>query len=262
MLHALKFNRLLIFSLVRREVIGRYRGSVMGILWSFLHPMLMLAVYTFVFSVVFKARWPGGSESKSEFALVLFAGLIFFNLFSETIQRSPGLIVSHTNYVKKVIFPLEILPVVALGSALFHFAVSLGVWLLFYGFLFGLPPLTVLFLPLLLLPFTLLIVGCSWFLAALGVYLRDIAQVMGIFVTILLFLSPIFYAVSSLPEKFVFFLQFNPLTFYIEQARDIMIWGKSLDFLRWGFHTVMAMVIALLGFACFQKMRRGFADVL
>src|SRR5471030_1326940 len=148
-------NRSLIKALVQREVVGRYRGSFMGILWSFFNPVFMLIVYTFVFSVVFKARWSGGSDSKSEFALVLFAGLLLFNLFSECVNRAPGLILSNPNYVKKIVFPLEILPIVSLGAALFHSAISLLVWLLFYVVLFGIPPVTALSLPLIIFPLTL-----------------------------------------------------------------------------------------------------------
>ena len=163
-------NRSLIKALVQREVVGRYRGSFMGILWSFFNPVFMLAVYTFVFSVVFKARWNTNSDSKAEFALVLFAGLIMFNLFSECINRAPSLILSNVNYVKKVVFPLEILPWVALGSAMFHALISLGVWLIAYVFCFGLPPITILLLPLVVLPLLLFIMGLTWGLASFGVY--------------------------------------------------------------------------------------------
>ena len=140
-------NRQLINASAKREVLGRYRGSALGLLWSFFNPLFMLSVYTFVFSEVFKSRWSGGSDSKTEFALVLFAGLIMFNLFAECINRAPGLILSNVNYVKKVVFPLEILPWVALLSAMFHGLISLGVWLLAYLVFFGLPHATVLYLP-------------------------------------------------------------------------------------------------------------------
>jgi len=209
--------------LIKREVIGRYRGSVMGLFWSFFNPVLMLVVYTFVFSVVFKARWAGGTDSRSEFALVLFAGLMVYNLFSECINRSPGLVLGNMNYVKKVVFPLEILPVVAIGSATFHLLISLFVWLIFYLLLFGIPQISVLLLPIVLMPFFLLILGFSWFLASLGVYLRDVSQIVGVLTTALMFLSPIFYPMTALPEEYHIFLQFNPLTFIIEQARDVMI---------------------------------------
>lgn len=261
-LRSVTANRRLIYSLAKREVVGRYRGSVMGLLWSFFNPVLMLAVYTFVFSVVFRARWAGGSDSKTEFALILFAGLLVFNLFSECVNRAPGLILSNSNYVKKVIFPLEILPLVALGSAAFHFAISFIVWLLFYLVFFGWPPVTVLWLPLILLPLILMTVGLSWLLASLGVYLRDVGQIIGVVTTILMFVSPIFYPIAALPEKYRPFMHLSPLTFVVEQARDVMIWGRSIDWPLWGLSMILSSIIAWLGFAWFQKTRKGFADVI
>lgn len=255
-------NRSLVKASVKREVLGRYRGSVMGILWSFFNPLFMLIVYTFVFSVVFKARWNAGSESKTEFALVLFAGLIVFNLFAECINRAPSLIVGNQNYVKKVVFPLEILPWVGFGAALFHGAVSLGVWLIAYLIFFGLPPTTILYLPLILLPFGLFIMGLSWALASLGVYLRDVGQFIGLLTTVLMFLSPIFYPASALPESYRTFLYMNPLTPVIEQTRDVLFWGKAPDFAMLGIYLIATSIIAWLGFAWFQKTRKGFADVL
>ena len=255
-------NRSLIKALAQREVVGRYRGSVMGILWSFFNPVFMLLVYTFVFSVIFKARWSGGSDSKTEFALILFAGLIVFNLFAECFNRAPGLILANVNYVKKVVFPLEILPWVALGSALFHALISLGVWLIAYLILFGVPHLTVLLLPLVILPFLLLIMGLTWALASLGVYLRDVSQFIGILTTVLMFLSPIFYPASALPEAYRHLLLLNPLTPVIEQARDVLFWGKVPDMTILSIYLLMTAFIAWLGFAWFQKTRKGFADVL
>jgi len=255
-------NRSLIKALTQREVIGRYRGSVMGILWSFLNPVFMLLVFTFVFSVVFKARWSGGSDSKTEFALILFAGLIVFNLFAECFNRAPGLILANVSYVKKVVFPLEILPWVALGSALFHALISLGVWLIAYLILFGVPHITVLLLPLVILPLLLLIMGLTWGLASLGVYLRDVSQFIGIVTTVLMFLSPIFYPASALPEKYRHLLLLNPLTPAIEQARDVLFWGKVPDISMLSIYLLAATLIAWLGFAWFQKTRKGFADVL
>lgn len=256
-------NRSLVKVMVQREVIGRYRGSLMGILWSFFYPVLMLAVYTFVFSVVFKARWNAdGSDSRAEFALVLFAGLIMFNLFSECINRAPALILSNVNYVKKVIFPLEILPWVALGSALFHTLISLGVWLIAYLILFGVPHVTVLLLPLVILPLLVVIMGLTWLLASLGVYLRDVSQIIGVITTMLMFLSPIFYPASALPENYRTLLLLNPLTSVIEQTRDVLFWGKMPDINFMSTYLLCAGVLAWIGFAWFQKTRRGFADVL
>lgn len=249
-------------ALARREVSGRYRGSLLGIFWSFFHPLFMLSVYTFVFSVVFKARWGEGEGTTVEFALVLFAGLIVFNLFAECFVRAPGLILANVNYVKKVIFPLEILPWVALGAAFFHALVSLGVWLGAYILIYGWPHPTLLFLPLVLAPLGLIILGASWALASLGVYLRDTAQIAGLVTTVLMFLSPIFYPVTALPEGYRRLLLLNPLMPAIEMTRDVLYWGEAphLGLLTayWG----AAMVLAWAGFAWFQKTRKGFADVL
>jgi len=255
-------NRELIKASAKREVLGRYRGSVMGILWSFFNPLLMLLVFTFVFSVVFQARWGGGSGSKTEFAVVLFAGLMMFNLFAECINRAPGLILSNVNYVKKVVFPLEIIPAVTLLSAVFHLLISLGVWFLAYAIFFGAPHATVLLLPFVVIPFVMFIMGLSWALASLGVYLRDVTQIIGVITTTLMFLSPIFYPVSAVPEAYQYLLYLNPLTPVIEMTRDILYWGRTPDLQLIGIYWLATFIIAWLGFAWFQKTRKGFADVL
>lgn len=255
-------NRELIQAAVKREVLGRYRGSVLGLMWSFLNPLFMLAVYTFVFSEVFKARWGAGSESKIEFALVLFAGLIVFNLFAECINRAPSLILTNPNYVKKVVFPLEILPFVGQLSALYHALISLGVWLLAYAALLGPPHVTALYLPLIFVPFLLFILGLGWALASLGVYLRDVSQFIGILTTALMFLSPIFYPATALPEDYREWLYLNPLTAVIEQTRAVLYWGKAPDFDLLGIYWLATSLMAWFGFAWFQKSRKGFADVL
>jgi len=255
-------NRELITASAKREVLGRYRGSMMGLLWSFFNPLFMLAVYTFVFSVVFKARWNMESDSKTEFALVLFAGLIVFNLFGESIIRAPAMVLNNPNYVKKVVFPLEILPVVTLLSALFHGLISLGVWLLAYLLFFGLPHATVLYLPLVILPLLLFVMGLSWGLASLGVFLRDVSQFITTVITVLMFMTPIFYPVTALPEEFRQWLYLNPITPVIEQARDVLYWGKHPDFSLLGIYTLASAMVAWLGFSWFQKTRKGFADVL
>jgi len=255
-------NRGLIATLVKREVVGRYRGSMLGILWSLFNPILMLAVYTFVFSFVFKSRWIGGTGSKTEFALVLFAGLLVFNLFAECVNRSPALVLGNVNYVKKVVFPLEILPVVTLGSAMFHMLVSLGVWVIFYVVTMGLPQPTLLLLPLVIFPFALLTLGLCWFLASLGVFLRDVAQIVGVLTTVLMFMSPIFYQVDALPPAIRPAMLASPLTLTVEQIRDVMIWGRPLDPGAWAAFTLIAALVAWLGFSFFQKTRKGFADVI
>jgi lipopolysaccharide transport system permease protein len=255
-------NRHLILSMTKREVIGRYKGSMIGILWSFITPVFMLLVYTFVFSVVFQARWSAGSESKTEFALVLFAGLIVYNLFSECINKSHDLILRNVNYVKKVVFPLEILPWVNLGAALFHGVISIFVWVVAYLFLFGLPHYTILLLPFVFLPLIFLIMGFSWALASTGVYIRDVSQFIGILTTTLMFLSPIFYPITALPENYRVYLYLNPLTPIIEEVRNVLFWGQLPDFMTLGIYLAGSTIIAWLGFAWFQKTRKGFADVL
>ena len=255
-------NRSLTAAFVKREVLSRYRGSVVGILWSFFNPVLMLIVYTFVFSVVFQARWGGGSGSRTEFALVLFSGLIMFTLFAESINRAPGLVLSNVNYVKKVIFPLEVLPVVGILSSTFHMLISLGVWLLAYCIFFGMPHATLLLWPLIIVPFMMFILGLSWMLASLGVYLRDVSQVIGVLTSSLMFLSPIFYPVSALPESYQHLLYLNPLTPVIEMTRDVLFWGRIPDLKMLFTYWFATSVIAVLGFAWFQKTRKGFADVL
>jgi lipopolysaccharide transport system permease protein len=252
----------LIKQLAVREVIGRYRGSLIGLLWSFLHPLLMLAVYTFVFGVVFQARWGGEVESKADFAVVLFAGLIVHALLAECVNRAPHLVLSNTSYVKKVVFPLDILPWVIFASALFHAAVSFVVLLLVQLALTGNIPITVFWLPVVLAPFALVILGLSWFLAAFAVYVRDVAQIVGILTTVLLFLSPIFYPISALPPAVQPLIYLNPLTFIIDQVRAVALWGGTPDWAGLGLYSLVGLAVAVFGYFWFQKTRPGFADVL
>lgn len=256
-------NRQLIWQMSKREVLGRYRGSMMGVAWSFFNPIFMLAVYTFVFSFVFKSRWDVDvSVDQGGFAVILFAGMIVHGLFAECVNRAPSLLLNNINYVKKVVFPLEILPWTILVSALFHTAISVLVLLIAELLLMHSLPWTVIFLPLVWLPFVVAIMGVSWFLASLGVYLRDVAQITGLVTTVLLFMSPVFYPLSKLPEKFQALLLLNPLTFMIEQTREVLVWGNLPN---WGgllIYSICAGLVAWLGFLWFQKTRGGFADVL
>jgi lipopolysaccharide transport system permease protein len=257
-------NRQLIVQMTKREVVVRYKGSAMGMAWSFFNPVFMLVVYTFVFSEIFKSRWSGvgGDDSKAQFSVVLFVGMIVLSLFSEVLNRAPGLILANVNYVKKVVFPIEILPVIAMGAALFHTLISLGVllaaFLLFNGYLHW----TAVFTPLVLLPLVILTIGLAWMLASLGVFLRDVGQTIVIITTVLMFLSPVFYPVTAVPERFRPFIMANPLTFIIEQAREVLIWGHLPNWLGLGAYTLAAVAIAWAGYAWFQKTRKGFADVL
>ena len=256
-------NRQLIAQMTRREVMGRYKGSVMGLAWSFFNPVFMLVVYTFVFSVIFKSRWGvGGEDSKTQFAVVLFVGMIVHGLFAEVLNRAPGLILSNVNYVKKVVFPLEILPVIAMGATLFHSLISLSVLLIAFVMFNGYLHWTAMFTPLVLLPLVILTLGLAWMLASLGVFLRDVGQTIGIITTVLMFLSPVFYPMTAVPERFRPFIMANPLTFIIEQAREVLIWGRLPNWTGLGGYTLVATAIAWGGYAWFQKTRKGFADVL
>lgn len=234
----------------------------MGLAWSFFNPLIMLTVYTFVFSVVFKARWSVAGEDKINFAIVLFVGLIAYGLFAECINRAPSLILSNSNYVKKVVFPLEILPSVTLGSALFHASVSLIVLLIAQLLVNQRLPWTVIFFPIVLLPLLFSAMGFAWLLSALGVYVRDMGQVTTILTTVLMFMSPLFYPLSALPKEYQFWLQLNPLTLIIEQSRGVLIFGKTPDWILWGLALAASLIVCAGGFWWFQKTRKGFADVL
>lgn len=257
-------NRQLIIQMTKREVIGRYKGSIMGLTWSFLSPVLMLAVYTFVFSEIFKSRWIdiSGGNNKMQFALVLFVGMIMLGLFSEVLNRAPGLILSNVNYVKKVVFPLEILPVIAICAEIFHCIISLIVLLVAFVILNGYLHWTVIFIPFVLLPLGILTLGIALMLASFGVFLRDVEQTITIITRILMFLSPVFYPLTAVPESFRPIIMANPLTFIIEQARAVLIWGELPNWLGLSIYTIAATLVAWAGYAWFQKTRKGFADVL
>jgi lipopolysaccharide transport system permease protein len=249
--------------LTEREVLGRYRGSLLGMAWGFLNPLAMLAVYTFVFSQVFKARW-GNLEDSGPigFAVNLFAGLIVFNFFAECANRAPGMVLANPNYVKKVIFPLEILAGVIVGGAFFNALTSLIVLAIFELVGFRHIPLTALWLPLVWLP---LLTGClalTWLLGALGVFLRDVGQIVAVMVSMLMYLSPIFFPLSALPARWQPILVMNPLAPVIEQTRRVLVDGSqpSLSYLIMA--TILTTIICEASFRSFQKAKRAFADVL
>ena len=256
-------NRSLVWQMAKRDVVGRYRGSLMGAAWSFFNPVLMLLVYTFVFSVVFKARWGVGTdESRASFAVVLFVGLIVHGLFSEVANRAPGLILGNVSYVKRVVFPLEVLPWIPMASALFHAAVSLLVLLLAQLILTHQIHWTLVLFPLVLAPLVLATMGIAWILAAIGVFVRDIGQTIGLVTTAMLFLSPVFYPASALPEQYRLLLNLNPLTFVIEEGRKVLLFGQLPDWGGWVLYLGVSVIIAWGGFWWFQKTRKGFADVV
>ena len=255
-------NRYLIGQMIKREVLERYKGSIFGLIWSFMHPLLMLLVYMFVFGIVFKMRWGIEQESDVQFAIVLFAGLIVHALFSECLTRAPSLILSNAHFVKKVVFPLEVLTIVSMGTALFHMIVSLGILLVFFFVANFLINWTIVFLPVILLPLVLMALGVSWFISSLSVFMRDVTQVVGILSTVLLFLSPIFYPLSAVPEVLRTYLYLNPLTVIIEQVRKVVIWGTLPDWGPLAVHFVVSLTVMWIGYWWFNRTRKAFADVI
>lgn len=255
-------HRELMLQLVIREIAGRYQGSYLGLLWPFLHPLVMLAVYTFFFSVVLKAQWSPAAGGTAEFALSVFAGLLVFNLFTEMIARAPGLVVGNANYVKKVVFPLEILPWASLFGLVFHFLVGAGLLVLANAVLAGPAGVAVLAAPLVLAPYGLFLLGLAWFLASVGTYIRDVGQVVTLVQTVMLFLSPVFFPAASLGPDLGFWLYMNPLTFVIESFRAMILHGLWPAWPGLALYWAFGLASAWLGFAWFQKTRAGFADVL
>lgn len=257
-------HRNLIFQMAKRDIASRYQGSLLGIFWSFLNPLLMLIIYTFVFSVVFKARWGDVSqpESKVDFAIILFSGMLVFNFFAEIIGRAPGLIVSNPNYVKKVVFPVEILVYQVVTSALFNLFISLTV-LIFVQFVLKHTFFwTVTLFPIVLLPLVFIALGIGWFFSSLAVYLRDIAQVTTLLTTILMFTSAVFFPISALPEAYQPLLMLNPLAVLITESRNVLVYGVLPNWLSLFVILIFGICTAYLGYTWFQKSRKGFADVL
>jgi len=255
-------HRSLTFELARREVLGRYRGASFGLLWSLLSPFLLLCIYTFAFGTVMGGRWPEIQNGTTHFAIILFAGLIVHGFFAECLIRAPGLIVSNPNFVKRIIFPLDILPWPMVLSALFHTLMNVIVFIALRLVMDGEFVWTIILLPLVLLPLVILTLGVAWFLASLAVYIRDIAQVTGVLSMAMLFLSTALMPVDSVPEAYRWIFIVNPLTFIIDQARNVMLWGRMPDWPGLATYLLAATITMYLGRAWFQATRRGFSDVL
>lgn len=255
-------NRFLFLQLCRRDIAERYRSSVAGLLWSLATPLAMLAIYTFVFSIVFNARWGERAASRIDFALLLFAGLLAFGIFSDCSNRAPTLISAKPNFVKKVVFPLELVPLVALANALFHFAAGFAILMVFCLLAYGTLPWTVILVPAVLLPIVLLSLAASWLLSSLGVFVHDLRHAVPLLTTALLFLTPVFYPAAQVPESMRWLLHFNPLAGPIENMRMAAILGEVP---RWPAYVESLLVnglLALLSFLWFQRARRHFADVV
>ena len=255
-------NRTLIKQLVKKEIYGKFQETHLGFFWVVFEPLLMLAVYTFVFRVIFNRQWLSETETTLEFSAILFSGLLLFNFFRETVNSAPRLIIKNTNYVKKVVFPLEILPLVSVLTSLYHLFISMLILIVIYIIAYGQPNLAVLYTPLILLPYILIVFGVSLFLSSTGVYIRDVAQIVAMIVMGSLFLSAIFYPIESVPEKYQIWFYFNPIAFTVDQFRSAFMWGESPELKWFAVYYPVSIVISWLGFFWFQKTRKGFSDVL
>ncbi len=255
-------QRQLLWQLVRRNVQERYRGALLGLVWSLLTPLAMLVIYSFVFGYILKVEWNESPPGPGSFSITLFAGLIAFNFFSEVVNQSTNVILGNPNYVKKVLFPLEILPVAKLGEALFHSAASFLILLLGELILLHRIPLTALWLPLVLLPLILLAQGLAWFLAALGVFVRDAPYAVGIGTNVLFFATPIFYPASKLPESLKWLVYLNPLAGAVHHCRQTLVWGETPDIAWYCYTLIVAIVMFYFGFWFFERTKRSFADVM
>lgn len=266
LISSLVANRALLRQMVVRDISSKYRGASLGLIWSIITPLILLAVYTFIFTVVFQAKWQeagvADNSHSTNFALFAFLGLICFNFFAECVVRAPGLLTANVNLVKKVIFPLEIFPFIVVGSAFFHFLVNLLIFASAFFFVFKYIPIGLLLVPLVLSPLVLLICGLIWLLSSLGVFLRDIGQIIQPLITVLMLLSPIFYPVSALPQSFQAAMHLNPLTFVIESMRRVVFAQQPVDMFYYLLYCLLSLMVFLIGFVWFQKSRRLFADVI
>ena len=255
--------RHLIAQLTRRDALGRYRGSYLGVLWSFLNPLFLLLIFTVVFKLIFKGKFTGrADETPSDFALQLFAGLVMFNVFAECMSRAPTLILSNANYVTKVVFPLEILPVTLVLSSLFHLFISLLPLCVAVVALHGGIPLLAVQWPLLLLPMTFYALGLTWVMAALGAFLRDLNQVALALSTLLMYTSAVFYPISRVPESVLPLVRYNPVAFLCEESRNVLIWGEPLNWVVYGWVTAIGVLFMFAGYAGFLRVKHAFADVI
>jgi lipopolysaccharide transport system permease protein len=259
----LRRHALLIQQFVKRDVLSRYRGSYLGIFWSLLRPLAMLATYTVVFGFIFQNKLGNHpNESKLDFTLALFCGLILFDFFAECVSRAPTLVLANPNYVTKVVFPLEILPVMTVGAALTQLVISFVPLLIALLLARGGIPLTALYLPVILVPLVLLCLGITWLLASLGVFIRDINSIIPVLLTIILYASAIFYSISRVPENLLPIIRYNPLAAVIDQARNAVLWGVPPAWDRYGAVLGASLVVMVLSYAFFMRTKSAFADVL
>ncbi|KPV58963.1 hypothetical protein QJ48_13500 [Paenibacillus sp. A3] len=256
-------HRNLLFQFIQRDIVARYRGSYLGLVWTLIQPLVMLVVYSFVFSVIFKVKW-GNAEgvSKLDFAMVTFAGLIIFQIFSEPMYRSTAILSANSNYVKRVVFPLEILPTSAVFSSFvlncFSMAILFGA-LIFYQYPVG---WNALFLPVILIPLLLFTLGFSYIVTTLGIFFKDLGQAMSIIMNILFYISPVFYPITAVPKEFQIYMMFNPLTFFVESFRAVVIYNSQPNWSNYCVLLAISIVIFIFGSTLFNKTKETFSDVI
>lgn len=255
-------HRDLCLRMAAREVTQRFRGSMLGMLWAVLTPLLTAAVFTLVFTGVFPARWPRGEGSSFDFAMILLVGLGIYNLFAEVISRAPQFVVGNPSYVTKVVFPLEILPAVAILSGLVNLAVTFAIVLAGHLLAHGSLSWTAVFLPVVLLPFLIFLLGAALLVAAIGVFIRDISLAVAPIISMMMFLSPIFFPLEAVPESWRFVVRLNPVTSVIEQSRTVVLFGGMPDFSGLFLYALCATAVLSFAYWVFQRLRPGFADVL
>jgi len=259
---ALIDRRTMTFELTKRDVLGRYRGSSFGLLWSLFTPFLMLLIYTFAFGVLFKSKWPQASGGDHPYTLLLYLGLIVHGFFAECLTRAPSLITGNANLVKRVVFPVEILPWPVMLSSLFHAAMNSLVFAVLALALEHRLSISILWLPVVLLPLMPVCLGVCWLFSSFGVYMRDVGQVTGVLSTAMLFVSSAMIPIDALPPGYRILFEMNPLTFIIDQARVVALFGLPPNFLGLGLYLIGSLLVMYAGYAWFMLTRRGFADVL
>lgn len=248
--------------LISRNVQASFRGSFLGKAWTALVPLLRLAVYTTVLGFILKVKWPGHHNTPLETALLYFVGLTFFDFFMESISVAPGLMLDNVNFVKKVVFPLEILPFATLGAALVRLGVTSAILLIFFLLIRGVPPPASVAIPLVVAPFALLVLGAVWFLSAFGAFVRDLRQLMGVLALMMMYLSPIFFPLAMVPARARPFFYANPLAFVIESTRGALFAGEWPNWLALIAYASAAWLFAAVGYRWFLRVKPGFADVV
>lgn len=257
-------NRLLLWQFAVRNIRARHKGSYLGVAWMVLNPLLMMSLYSFVFGVIFNGRYGiGPDETALDYALGVFLSLTIFQLIAEVMGVSTTIILGNTNIVKRVVFPLEILPVAQVGASIYHFLISIS--LVFVAILVFGRELSwyALWLPVLVLPVILFSMGLGWFFSAIGVYVRDIGQLMQFLTLALMYSSAIFYPIDKvIVAGFYPILKFNPLAHIVEEARRIVLWHQPLHFEPMLYVYLSSMTVFIVGYAVFMRLKKGFADVL